>query len=83
LRQFDLEHRLMRYPCSYMIYSDVFDELPSDAKNAIYERLWLILSGASTNAKYVHLSPADRQAVLEILRETKKQLPDYFQPGAR
>ena len=83
LRQFDLEHRLMRYPCSYMIYSDVFDALPSEAKNAIYERLWLILSGASTNAKYVHLSAADRQAVLEILRETKKQLPDYFQLGAR
>lgn len=82
LRQFDLEHRLMRYPCSYMIYSDVFDALPSEAKNAIYERLWLILSGASTDAKYLHLSPADRQAVLEILRETKKQLPDYFQLGA-
>jgi hypothetical protein len=25
LRQLDLEHRLMRYPCSYMIYSPAFD----------------------------------------------------------
>ena len=81
LRQFDLEHRLMRYPCSYMIYSDVFDGLPSEAKNAIYERLWLILSGATSDPKYAHLSRADRQAVLEILRETKRQLPDYFLVG--
>lgn len=82
LRQFDLEHRLMRYPCSYMIYSDAFDALPSEAKDAIYQRMWLILSGSMTEAKYTRLSPADRQAVVEILRETKKGLPDYFQVGA-
>ena len=29
LRQLDLEHRLMRYPCSYMIYSPAFDAIPS------------------------------------------------------
>jgi hypothetical protein len=28
LRQLDLEKRLMRYPCSYMIYSPAFDGLP-------------------------------------------------------
>jgi len=78
LRQFDLEHHLMRYPCSYMIYSDVFDALPSEAKDAVYRRMWLILSGAMANTRYARLSPADRQAVLEILHETKKGLPDYF-----
>ena len=78
VRQFDLKHRLMRYPCSYMIYSDAFNALPSEAKDAIYQRMWLILSGAMTDAKYARLSPADRQAVLEILRETKKGLPEYF-----
>jgi len=78
LRQFDLEHHLMRYPCSYMIYSDVFDALPSEAKGAVYQRMWLILSRAVADAKYARLSPSGRQAVLEILRETKKGLPDYF-----
>jgi hypothetical protein len=78
LRQFDLEHHLMRYPCSYMIYSGVFDALPSEAKDAVYQRMWLILSGSMADTKYTRLSPADRQAVLEILRETKKGLPDYF-----
>jgi hypothetical protein len=39
LRQFDLEHRLMRYPCSYMIYSPAFDGMPDRAKKAIYARI--------------------------------------------
>ena len=36
LRQFDLQRRLMRYPCSYMIYSEAFDALPDEARGAIY-----------------------------------------------
>lgn len=79
LRQFDLKHHLMRYPCSYMIYSAAFDGLPSEAKDAIYQRLYLVLSGAVTGAQYTRLSRADRQAVLEILRETKKGLPLSFE----
>jgi hypothetical protein len=78
LRQFDLDRRLMRYPCSFMIYSEAFDALPSEAKEAIYKRMWQILSGAATGEKYARLSLADRQAVVEILRATKKDLPDYF-----
>src|ERR1700722_13411507 len=74
LRQLDLERRLMRYPCSYMIYSDAFDALPSEAKDAIYQRMWLILSGTATDAKYARLSTADRRAVVEIRRETKPGL---------
>jgi hypothetical protein len=79
LRQFDLEHRLMRYPCSYMVYSDAFDSLPDEAKEAIYERMWKILSGQEKGKKYAKLTLADRKAVVEILRDTKKRLPDYFQ----
>ena len=32
LRQFDLQTRIFRYPCSYMIYSKAFDSLPEPAK---------------------------------------------------
>ena len=32
--------RLLRYPCSYMIYNDAFDALPSAAKGLVYERMW-------------------------------------------
>src|SRR4029453_9446848 len=52
LRQLDLHRRLMPYPCSYMIYAPQFDALPLEAKEAIYQRLWQILSGREREAKY-------------------------------
>ncbi len=73
LRQFDLKRRLMRYPCSYMIYSEAFGGLPAELKAAVYQRMWTILSGAENKgAKYARLTHADREAVVEILRETIK-----------
>jgi hypothetical protein len=79
LKDFDLKHRLMRYPCSYMIYSAAFDALPSEGRAAIYRLLWQVLSGQKRDAKYSKLPASDRQAVLEILRDTKRGLPEYFQ----
>jgi hypothetical protein len=78
LREFDLERRLMRYPCSYMIYSVAFDSLPPEARDAIYQRMWTVLSGDNHDAKYAQLSLEDRRAVVEILRDTKPGLPAYF-----
>ena len=70
----------MRYPCSYLIYSDAFDALPPGAKDPIYMRMWEVLSGAERGARYQSaLSLTDRQAIVEILRDTKKDLPAYFQ----
>ena len=66
LRDFDLEHRLFRYPLSYMIYSRSFDALSDATREAIYRRLDRKLVGEQ------------RVAILEILRETKPGLPDYF-----
>ena len=71
LYQLDLETRLMRYPCSYMIYSEEFDRLPVEAKGAIYDRLRIILSGSQRDRKYRQLSPGDRTAIFGILRATK------------
>jgi hypothetical protein len=80
LRQLDLEHRLMRYPCSYMIYSEAFKSLNAPVHEAIYRRMWEVLSGQEQEMKYRRLSPEDRKAVVEILRETVKDLPEYFKP---
>jgi hypothetical protein len=82
LRDLDLDRRLLKYPCSYMIYSAQFTELPRVAKDAIYRRLWSVLSGVDT-PKYRRLSLADRRAIVEILRGTKSDLPGYFQPPVR
>jgi hypothetical protein len=79
-RQLDLGKRLLRYPCSYMIYSPSFDALPGAAKEAVYARLWAILSGKENSPKYAKLSAADRSAIVSILLETKPNLPSYFRP---
>lgn len=79
LRDFDLEDRLMRFPCSYLIYSKQFDSLPAAAKAAIYRRMWEVLSGQTNNARYKKLSIIDRLAIVEILSDTKSDLPSYFQ----
>jgi hypothetical protein len=78
LRQLDLQRRIMRYPCSFTIYNASFDRLPPPAREAIYRRLWNVLSGAESAPKYARLSPADRRAIIEILRDTKPDLPAYF-----
>jgi hypothetical protein len=83
LRQLSLERRMMRYPCSYMIYSEAFEALPAPAKGAVYERLMDVLSGRETGTVYSKLSLADRRAIVEILRETKKGLPESFTVPAR
>jgi hypothetical protein len=82
LRQLDLTTRLMRYRCSYMMYTAQFDALPAIAKAAIYERLWAILSGAERSQDYRHLDAADRRAIVEILLDTKADLPRFFSAAA-
>jgi hypothetical protein len=78
LREFDPGKRLMRYPCSYMIYTEAFDALPTATKEAIYYRMSRILSGREPDPRYLRLSAADRQAIIGILRDTKKDLPAWF-----
>jgi hypothetical protein len=57
---------MMKYRCSYMIYSPAFDALPPIAKDQVYERMWEKLKGL------------DGRAAVEILLDTKRDLPDYF-----
>ena len=78
LRELQLEQRLLEYPCSYVIYSEPFEALPAEVKAAIYDRMWTVLSGQETGERYAVLSEADRTAVVEILRDTKDDLPGYW-----
>ncbi|HEV8394629.1 MAG TPA: hypothetical protein VGQ37_10160 [Vicinamibacterales bacterium] len=81
LRELDLNTRLMKYPCSYLIYSPAFDALPGESKTAIYTRLSAALTGKLNDARYRRLSAADRQAILEILRDTKPDFASYGVAG--
>ena len=69
LRDFDLRRRLFRYPVSYMIYSESFDALPDSIREEILKRIFDVLSADKFG---------DRRAALEILVDTKPNLPDYW-----
>jgi hypothetical protein len=65
LAQFDGVNRLMRYACSYMVYSEAFKALPAPIRQAVYKRLFDSLSASSN---------ADRRATVEILQVT---IPEF------
>lgn len=74
LRDLDLKTRLFKYPCSYLIYSKTFDQLPFNMQATIAQRLREVLAGEDTSGDFDHLSSADRQAISEIIAETKPEL---------
>jgi hypothetical protein len=78
LRQLDLHYRMFKYPCSYLIYSEAFDNLPEQMHAHLLERLWKILTGEDQDPQFAKLGMEERRAILEILRETKPGLPDYW-----
>ena len=82
LRELDLQRRLFKYPCSYLIYSPAFDGLPREMRDYVWQRLWDVLSNPN-DAKFKHLSPEDRRAIVEILRDTKPGLPEYWTAASR
>ena len=77
LRDFDLQTRLFRYPCSFLIYSEAFDALPDPMLDAVYSRLIDMLHSSPAPTpegdRFAHLSDADRIAIREILAETKPE----------
>ncbi|MFN7932224.1 MAG: hypothetical protein U0R19_02795 [Bryobacteraceae bacterium] len=82
LRDFDLKKRVFKYPLTYMVYTEAFDSMPDVARERIYKRLHEVLTGKEKGAKYASLSDADRRAILEILVDTKPNLPAYWKTGA-
>jgi hypothetical protein len=73
--QLDLVDRLLRYPCSSMIYSDAFNALSPAVKDAVYSRMLDILSATGAGLQDARVSAADRRAILEILQDTKPDFP--------
>jgi hypothetical protein len=81
LRDFDLKTRMFRYPLSYMVYSDAFDGMPEYDRERIWQRVYDVLSGRDNGPAFARLSPEDRKAIMEIVRDTKSGLPDFWKAG--
>jgi len=73
LRELDLNKRLLRYPLSYLVYSDQFDALQPPAKEQFFRRVREILTGEDASKDFSNLSEVDRKAILEILVDTKPE----------
>jgi hypothetical protein len=80
LRDLDLNRRFLRYPMSYLIYSEAFDAIPAPAKEYFYQRVRAVLTGTDTTGNFAHLSAEDRTAILEILRDTKPEFEQTAVP---
>ena len=83
LRDFDLHRRLFKYPCSYLIYSPAFDALPGEMRDYVWSRLWSVLTQPAADQQFAHLSPDDRRAIIEIIAETKRGLPEFWTKNQR
>jgi hypothetical protein len=78
LKDFQLLTRLFKYRCSYLIYGRTWDALPEKFRELLYRKLHTILTAPEQAKGYEHLGPGERRDILEILRETKPGLPDYW-----
>jgi hypothetical protein len=74
LREFDLKHRLFKYPCSFLIHSAAFDQLNPALREEVMRQLLLILRGETSNSKYDHIDHVTKRNILDILLATK---PDF------
>lgn len=78
LRDLDLKTRLFKHPCSYLIYSEAFDQLPKVVREDVYQRLFDVLTGRDDRPVFENMSRSSRRAIREILAETKRDLPAYW-----
>jgi hypothetical protein len=82
LRDFDLQTRLFKYPCSFLIESDGFQKMPEVVRAQILKKLWEILTGQNQEPAFAGVSAESRRATLEILRDVLPDLPTYWKEDA-
>jgi hypothetical protein len=74
LRELDLTQRLLRYPLSYLVYSEHFNALPPYLMDYINLRIAEVLQGRDTTGLSARISAADRAAITQILIDTAPRL---------
>lgn len=82
LRELDLKTRLFRYPLSFLVYSEQFDSMPQYALDYMHRRIVEVLQGTDTKGIAAKLTDAERQAITEILIDTKPSLAALLRAGA-
>jgi hypothetical protein len=75
LRQLDLQDRLFKYRCSYLIGSTAFDRLQPTLRRRVLQRLGRVLTEPSGDARYAYLEPAERSEIRAALVAAIPNLP--------
>ncbi len=70
LRDLDLQTRLLKYPCSYLIYAESFRSLPAPILVEVKALMLEILQSDDLEDGFPHLTKEDRANILAILKET-------------
>lgn len=78
LREFDLQERLFKYPCSFLLYSEAFDALQPVLRDEVLRQLHAVLVGEDRSEVYAHLDAGMRAAILQIIVSTKPGLPSEW-----
>jgi hypothetical protein len=73
LKDLDLTTRLLKHRCTYMIYTRPWLEMPAKVKGEVYAKLHSALFGYDATSS--HLSPTEKQEIVEILSDTLSDLP--------
>ena len=69
LKDLDMQTRMFRYPCSYLILSPAFHAIHPEMKSVVLAKLQDVLTGVNNSPRFAHLSAADRHDIREILAE--------------
>jgi hypothetical protein len=74
LADFQLNDRLFKHRCSFMVYSRAFTHLPPRVKSAVILQLRSALEAGTADDKPLILKASERKKILSILADT---LPDW------
>lgn len=70
LADFQLNTRLFKNRCSYMIYSDAFNNLPATVKSRVLTRLKTILDAPTCDDEFSSMKLSERRRIATILHDT-------------
>ena len=79
LKDLQIDGRLFRNRCSYLIYSDAFAALPAELKTRVFALLFDALQNSDPAQRYSYLEPAEKKRIFEILMETHAEARQHFQ----
>jgi hypothetical protein len=82
LKELDLQGRLFKYRCSYLIQSQAFENLQPSLRKRVLRRLGRIIAEPSADRRYAYLEPHEREMIRRIVLRTVSNLPPNWKSGA-